>query len=119
MVPSGLNATAFTQPVAPVSGAARTGRAGLLTFHSQTSPSLLLAASVVPSGLNATELTRSPGPVSRGPSGVGWWASATSQSRTVRSPLPAASVVPFGLNATELTGPVDTFSVTNGSGLRE
>ena len=45
-VPPGLNATAFTQLVAPVSGGpASTARRGLATFHSQTLWSLPPAAS--------------------------------------------------------------------------
>jgi hypothetical protein len=81
----------------------RTGRAGVVTFHSQTFLSWLPAASVRPSGLNATESTCWAGPVSGLPSATGWAGSDTFHSRTVLSALPAASRVPSGLNATDCT----------------
>src|ERR1017187_1407261 len=113
-VPSGLNATVFTQFVAPVSGAAPTGRAGSLMFHSHTLSSWLPAASMVPSRLNATEVTSAAGPASGRPSSAGRRGSMTSQSRTVRSSLPAARVLPSGLNATDTTYPAAPASVATG-----
>ena len=43
--PSGLNATALTQSVAPVRAPSGAGRAGVITFHNQTLASWLPAAS--------------------------------------------------------------------------
>ena len=62
--PSGLNATELTPSVPPASGwPSRAGRAGSVTFHSQTMPSVPPAARVRPSGLNATEEITFLGPV--------------------------------------------------------
>ena len=53
VLPSGLNATAMTEPVWPVSGLPICRR--VATSHSRTVPSSPPLARVLPSGLNATE----------------------------------------------------------------
>ena len=61
ILPSGLNATAFTPP--QVRGGSRGAPMGwpVPGFHSRTVPSLSALASILPSGLNATAITP-PGP---------------------------------------------------------
>ncbi len=106
--PSGLNATALIQLVAPLNWPVGCGRAGLVTSHSQTVLSLLPAASVRPSGLNATENTTSAGPLRLGSAAgrifaPGPFAPDRVQRATVPPEVPAASSVPAGLNATVCT----------------
>ena len=106
-MPSGLNATALSQLVAPASVPARTASdpflVTFLTVHSQTFRSWLAAASVRPFGLNATPNTGPPGPVS-GMCGYSVAADGvTFHSAIVPSEVPAASTWPSALNATEFT----------------
>src|SRR5580704_343849 len=114
VAPFGLNATAFTKSVAPVSGARRTGRTGSETFHSHTLLSWLPAARVSPLGLKATLVTIFAGPVRGAPSITGCCGSATFQSRTIVSAYAAAKIRPSGLNVTASTAPAAWDSVASG-----
>ena len=93
--PSGLNATPYTGPVCPVSGAPIGWPVS--ASHTRTVASKLAEASRCPSGLNATLLTRPVCPVSGAP--IGWPVSA-SHNRIVLSALAEASRCPSGLTAT-------------------
>src|ERR1700685_667716 len=114
VVPFGLNATAFTQSVAPLSGASRIGRTGSVTFHRHTSSSRLPTARVSPFGLKATLRTVFAGPASGAPSPTGPRGSATFQRRTILPAYPAAKIPPSGLNATASAAPAAWDSVASG-----
>src|ERR1700733_2913242 len=115
--PSGLNATALTQSVAPVSGGpADRGRPPPPTRHSHTFLSCDPAESRPPSGLNATEYTGPAGPSSGEPSAAGRAGSRTSHTPTRPAVLPAASIAPSGLNATACTFPPGPVRVASGAG---
>ena len=95
VLPSGLNATPASAGLVS-RWLSETGLAGSATFHSQTSPVWLPAASIVPSGLYATESKEGGAGQLAEPS----WAAGSVRFHSQILPLTVpARVFPPGLNA--------------------